>query len=683
MPQIFISTDMRQQLIFILLLIALFTFVKQAEAQNLQRMSIEREEAGTGIPVFTQHPDKAGIVIESSVPNLRFSSNMQGIIEVREPAAGRYVLIVEPFTQIIRVDAENFVQERFRVGNPRARDVLYFSVSPQQEHSDVISVIFNVQPEDALLFLDGREVETNTTVQLPARGYELRLERDGYRSINKIVNVSPDNILFNYNMEEIDILPVRILSNVEGARVFVDGTERGQIDRSGTYGIFLFPGKYNIALQAPGFISANEVLEVSETSENEFEIKLTENVGYIDADVEPSDANVRVDGELQFPEEGGKIKLRPDSYLLEISASGYLSYSENINISLGDTLQRNITLEQNAGILQLDVTPANATLEINRRPYNAEQQIELTPGRYRIEISKEGYESYSENIDIERGELVSRRVMLEMQTGAMQFSVVPGDANVILMDTSGVEIERWEGINVLQNLQALTYILNITAEGHIDESRQITITEDEMLELSIELEEAEDWEEVTNPVTGRTWMDRNLGASRVATSPDDAKAFGDLYQWGRAGDGHEKRRSETITNLNNKEKPEHSFFILTSKEPYDWLYQQNNNMWQGIDGLNNPCPDGFRLPTEEEWDNERLSWESYNAEGAFKSPLKLPLAGSRSSIDGSLLSPGFNGIYWSSSIIGDAAYRLFFNEYGVNLGGTRRAVGRSVRCIEE
>jgi hypothetical protein len=30
--------------------------------------------------------------------------------------------------------------------------------------------------------------------------------------------------------------------------------------------------------------------------------------------------------------------------------------------------------------------------------------------------------------------------------------------------------------------------------------------------------------------SGRIWMDRNLGATQVATSPTDEKAYGDLYQ---------------------------------------------------------------------------------------------------------------------------------------------------------
>jgi hypothetical protein len=38
--------------------------------------------------------------------------------------------------------------------------------------------------------------------------------------------------------------------------------------------------------------------------------------------------------------------------------------------------------------------------------------------------------------------------------------------------------------------------------------------------------------DVTNPATGKIWMDRNLGATQVATSSTDANSFGDLYQWG-------------------------------------------------------------------------------------------------------------------------------------------------------
>ena len=68
--------------------------------------------------------------------------------------------------------------------------------------------------------------------------------------------------------------------------------------------------------------------------------------------------------------------------------------------------------------------------------------------------------------------------------------------------------------------------------------------------------------EVTNPITGRTWMDRNLGAERAATSSTDALAFGDLYQWGRGADGHQCRNSGTISTISVLDQPGHDDFIL-------------------------------------------------------------------------------------------------------------------------
>ena len=36
--------------------------------------------------------------------------------------------------------------------------------------------------------------------------------------------------------------------------------------------------------------------------------------------------------------------------------------------------------------------------------------------------------------------------------------------------------------------------------------------------------------------------------------------------------------------------------------------------WIPINGINNPCPQGFRIPIESEFEEERLSWLSNNSE---------------------------------------------------------------------
>ena len=189
--------------------------------------------------------------------------------------------------------------------------------------------------------------------------------------------------------------------------------------------------------------------------------------------------------------------------------------------------------------------------------------------------------------------------------------------------------------------------------------------------------------DVTNPKTGRTWMDRNLGASRAATSSTDAASYGDLYQWGRGADGHQLRNSATTTALSSSNQPGNGNFILFPGPPSDWRSPQNTNLWQGMSGINNPCPSGYRLPTGTELDEERASWTSNNSAGAFASSLRLPMAGDRSSNGSSLIGVGTLGFYWSSTVNSTNSLFLFFNSSNSLLTANARAFGASVRCIKD
>ncbi|MCC5916354.1 MAG: hypothetical protein JJU02_03410 [Cryomorphaceae bacterium] len=182
--------------------------------------------------------------------------------------------------------------------------------------------------------------------------------------------------------------------------------------------------------------------------------------------------------------------------------------------------------------------------------------------------------------------------------------------------------------------------------------------------------------DVTNPTTGKIWMDRNLGASQVATASTNNS--GDLYQWGRGADGHQCRNSSTTNVVSNSNQPGHNDFIIA---PDDWRSPPNDNLWQGVEGVNNPCPSGYRLPTEAELNDERVSWSSNNSTGAFASPLKLTLAGFRRGSDGSFDTQF--GTYWSSTVSGFFSIRLSFRASTASVSTTYRTTGHSVRCIKD
>jgi len=206
---------------------------------------------------------------------------------------------------------------------------------------------------------------------------------------------------------------------------------------------------------------------------------------------------------------------------------------------------------------------------------------------------------------------------------------------------------------------------------------------------------------ITSPVTGRKWLDRNLGATRVATTYNDRQAYGHLFQWGRPADGHQMVTYTSNTagsggamtkTLATSDVPGNATFItpdntvpINGVYVYDWRDDQNTNRW-AINSQGS-CPSGWHVPTAAEWDAETgiTNWTTAFAQ------LKLTAAGYRygdfdgSGREGTVRTVGSSGWYWSSSLwpagAGFSAYK------DISSGGSYtdlagRAYGMAIRCIK-
>jgi hypothetical protein len=187
--------------------------------------------------------------------------------------------------------------------------------------------------------------------------------------------------------------------------------------------------------------------------------------------------------------------------------------------------------------------------------------------------------------------------------------------------------------------------------------------------------------------TGKTWMDRNLGASRQAVGQYDHKAYGCMYQWGRGNDGHASMKWYTpisyltpingsTVSLSTNDIPGHSLFISTSNTyPYDWRLNGNPDLWQGINGINNPCPTGYRIPTFDEFNEEMKK-------GSFKNnPLKFAGRYNRRGDNG-----GFemaDTAYYTSNIFYDTVSYFNDKSLDVETNQVSKSTGMFVRCIKD
>ena len=226
-------------------------------------------------------------------------------------------------------------------------------------------------------------------------------------------------------------------------------------------------------------------------------------------------------------------------------------------------------------------------------------------------------------------------------------------------------------------------------------------------------------------IGGAVWAPVNCGYHETEYP------WGKLYQWGRKyGQGYSGPLFEDIKKVGDisdatyptvedgtiedggvslsggqSKSNKDVFFLGYADNNYDWVYPSDSKLWNSgteenpVKTDNDPCPEGWRVPTRNELNELRSNHSSWtkNAEGRsgywFSGTrtytegvpqIFLHAAGYRGGSDSYANGRGNNGNYWSSMPSSGSAYSLGFASGFINMGnGGCRAYGCSVRCVQE
>jgi uncharacterized protein (TIGR02145 family) len=181
-----------------------------------------------------------------------------------------------------------------------------------------------------------------------------------------------------------------------------------------------------------------------------------------------------------------------------------------------------------------------------------------------------------------------------------------------------------------------------------------------------------------------TFLSHNLGADTSLDPHAPVKGLnGDYYQWGK------NAPDADVDNL------------IGSTWGDQGGTTANGNWTPSSKGPQDPCPAGYRVPSQAEWAavdtyntafRTGLPWSSgatefgnalhYGPDTSTKL-LTLPAAGDRNRTSGALVSRGSFGLYWTSTeLTVSKAYSLYFSSSNVDPASyDNRTYGFSVRCI--
>jgi len=410
----------------------------------------------------------AALQVISDMDGFKYDS-YNGVVRV-DDEPGRDMVFLSPDERVVEVFKTGYEPLKMILSEYgiqlNAKEVWKIKIVGDAKTGDALPVTFLTEPKDAEIKIDGNAVRSGTPIKLSKGKHEMLIAKQGFKTIKKVVTVDEKHVLFNAALEPVELQEVVFKSEPAEAAIFLDGVEKGATNE----GLYLFPGEYGLKLIKEGYLEVGERITITEGRKNEFFYKLVKNSGTLSLSVMPADATIFINGKKT---EKRRPELLPGDYDIRVFKSGYVEKREKLRIERGKTLRKTYVLEKNSGTLILSITPAAAEVLINREDYSGRNRVELAPGSYKLEISKDGYEGVTETLNLKRGQRLPKTYRLKEKTGKLFFSIKPLTARVSLK-RNGKTLQNWTGMKKL-DLQVGQYELECLSGGYAGETREVVI----------------------------------------------------------------------------------------------------------------------------------------------------------------------------------------------------------------
>jgi hypothetical protein len=280
-----------------------------------------------------------------------------------------------------------------------------------------------------------------------------------------------------------DLIPTSIVVSPADASVSVDGQK---IDVKTPYATRI--GKHVIKIDRSGYRSVIDTVSVSMTK-SLFNYSLVQIFpSKVSISSSPSGALILVDN-VDKGKTNKDVFLFPGTHRLQIIKNGHEQVTRTLEVGETDMVLPPILLTKSTGRFRYSVDPPDANVAINREAAAPGGESDLSPGRYTIEIRREGFRDTVDVVEVAMGQDILREYRLTPRFGSFQFSVQPLEARSVLR-RDGSEVMQWVGGNLFRSLSVGMYDLETSLSGYDAISKQVQIKEGNITVEDVTMKEA-------------------------------------------------------------------------------------------------------------------------------------------------------------------------------------------------
>lgn len=258
----------------------------------------------------------------------------------------------------------------------------------------------------------------------------------GSDSTEQDIELTSEKVFFNVELRSTAHLQQFLVFNVEPKNALVEVDGETWVVNDGVAQKLVKFGTYSYTVVAKDYHKTSGQVTVNSTAApKEVNVSLKPAFGWVNVTgTSSSSANVYIDNEYvgKAPIKSGRLSSGIHS--VRIIKELHKEYNTNVTVTDGNVVELNPKLESNYATLNLKTSDVAAQIRINNEVKGTGSWIgHLSPGTYRIEVSKDRHVSSFETIEVKAGDALTLNLAAPTPiSGTLAISSLPSGANVYI-----------------------------------------------------------------------------------------------------------------------------------------------------------------------------------------------------------------------------------------------------------